>query len=202
MRSKVFWFAVLAAAVTLAVAGCTESVPGRARGSTAPASSTTGGAAITVATMHVTLPEGMHYTKTSSGDSLDGCLTAHSVTCAARMLDLRAASGDPQFDAPSASRPYGWYTGSGAPRCVTPSTPPGAGPAATGSTVVQRGFAPIGPKTADYARWHVTCTDPAQDSEIRMWWLPVSKILVLEYASTPALDQQIDRILAGATFDQ
>jgi hypothetical protein len=200
VRSKVVWAAALAAIVALTAAGCTTSVTGQAAGSASTSNSATpSGSAITVATMHVTLPQGVRYTETSSDGSLDGCLSAGSVVCEARMLDLRAASADPNvpFSAPSTSRPYGWYTGTDVPRCMTPA---GAGTEATGSKVLDQGYTPIGPKKASYARWEVTCSDPAQNNQVRVWWLPTSKILVTEYASTPALDTQVDQILAAATF--
>lgn len=201
MRSKVVWIAVLAAVVTLTAAGCTTSLTGQASGAAVPSGSPAPGSAITVATMHVTLPQGMRYRETSTNGSLDGCLSSGSVPCEARILDLRAASAGPGFNAPSASRPYGWYTGSDVPHCITPIVAPGTGAQATGSTVLERGFAPIGPKKAEYARWQVTCADAAQDNQVRVWWLPTSKILVTEYASTPALDARIDQLLASATFD-
>lgn len=210
VRSKGVWCAAVAVAVALTAGACSKSVtgspmpvlPGQGGQAAAPAGSTAPGAAVTVATMHVTLPAGARYTRTSSDGPLDGCVSVGSVTCEARMLDLRAASGSPdaQFNEPSSSRPYGWYTGTDVPQCVTPTAGPGAGARATGSTVVEHGFAPIGPKKAEYARWQVTCADSAQDSQVRMWWLPTSKILVVEYASTPALDAQIEQMLAGATF--
>lgn len=210
MRSKVVWCAALAVTVAFTAAACSKPVTGRPmpaasdQGSQAgtPSGSTAPGSAVTVATMHVTLPAGARYTETSSDGSLDGCVSVGSVACEARLLDLRAASSDPNapFNAPSASRPYGWYTGTDVPQCITPNTAPGAGAQATGSTVLEHGFAPIGPKKAEYARWQVTCADAAQNNQVRMWWLPTSKILVVEYASTPALDAQLDQMLAGATF--
>ncbi|GAB2997511.1 hypothetical protein LWP59_19320 [Amycolatopsis acidiphila] len=211
MRSKVVWCAALAVVVALTAAACSRSVTGTpsaagsgdsSQAALPPGSTASGSTAVTVATMHVTLPQGARYTETSADGSLDGCVSAGSAACEARMLDLRAASADPnaQFNAPSTSRPYGWYTGTDVPQCITPSTGPGAGTQATGSTVLEHGFAPIGPKKAEYARWQVTCANGAQDNQVRMWWLPTSKILVVEYASTPALDAQLDQMLAAATF--
>ncbi|MTD56423.1 hypothetical protein [Amycolatopsis pithecellobii] len=197
MRSKVAWCAALAVLGAVTATSCSTAVPGHPHG--APSGSTsTRGSAITVGTMHVTLLDGMRYTEAASPGGLDGCVSATSVPCVAQLRDLRTASAGPQFTAPSGNRPYGWQTGTDAPRCVTPMAIPGA--AATGSSVVERGFAPIGPKKAEYARFQVTCEDPAQNSEVRMWWLPTSKILVVEYASTPVLDAQLDQVLATATF--
>ncbi|WP_245782847.1 hypothetical protein [Amycolatopsis sacchari] len=219
VRSRSVWGVLLTGIVALAVAGCTEAVKGQpfaagtSSSSAAPSSSRSAapssssassapGGTVTVATMTVTLPQGMRYTGASSGGALDGCVSDGSAQCVARMLDLRAAANDPNapFNAPSVNRPYGWYTGTDVPQCITPSAPPGSGPEATGSTVIESGLAPIGPKKAEYARWQVTCADATQNNQVRMWWLPTSKILVTEYAASPDLDARIDAILAGATF--
>lgn len=194
------WGVVLAGCVAVTAAGCTKAVAGQpfAGPSAAPAPSQSPSAAapsptgssVTVATMHVTLQQGMQYTS-------DGCVSDGSAVCVARMQDLRSASAEPGFTAPSAKRPYGWSTGTDAPQCVTPSGP---GSPATGSTVVESGYAPIGSKKAEYARWQVTCTDATQNGQVRMWWLPTSKILVTEYGSSPDLDARIDAVLATATF--
>ncbi|WP_236792507.1 hypothetical protein [Amycolatopsis sp. GM8] len=195
MRSKVIWCALAVVGLT----ACSTPVSGHPHGATSPSgSNTTPGSAITVGTMRVTLLDGMRYTQTGSSGALDGCVSATSIPCAAQMLDLRSASAGGQFNTPSTARQYGWYTGTDVPPCITPIATPGA--PATGSTVVEHGFAPIGAKKAEYGRFQVTCTDPAQDSQVRMWWLPTSKILVVEYASTPALDGQVDQVLASATF--
>lgn len=205
MRSSSLRWAVLAGAVALTAAACTTSTAGQA--SPAPRTATTTAAAagqrITVGTMHLTLPQGAEYTAHSPDGLLDGCFKSGTVVCAARLLDLRAVASEPgaPYLEPDANRPFGWSTGTDVPQCITAASPPGEAAEATGSTLLESGFAPVGPKKAEYARWQVSCKDETQNNQVRMWWLPSSKILTVEYGAFPGWDKQMDALLAGATFD-
>ncbi|MEU5258132.1 hypothetical protein [Amycolatopsis sp. NPDC021455] len=188
-----FRHCVLAVAVALSAAACTS--PAEPAQPAKPA-----GPQIVVGTMRVTLPAGATYTQHSQDGLLDGCVAEGTAVCEARLLDLRTSNPDAPINPPSTKRPFGWYTGTDAPTCITPASPPGQAAVATGSTLLESGFAPIGPKKAEYSRWKVTCENSAQNNQVRMWWLPTSKILVLEYGSFPGLDAKLDTLLAGATF--
>jgi hypothetical protein len=65
------------------------------------------------------------------------------------------------------------------------------------------GFAKVGPKTAHYRAWRVTCVSsdgnqPAGKPYVqRVWYLPKSQILVVDEWSTPGLAEA----LAAARFD-
>ncbi|WIV57286.1 hypothetical protein [Amycolatopsis nalaikhensis] len=194
----IFRRSVLAVAVVLGAAACSTSTAGQAQ----PVPTSAAGPQIAVGTMRVTLPLGAEYTEHSQDGLLDGCISEGTVVCEARLLDLRETTSDPNapFNVPSAKRPFGWYTGTDVPLCITPAAPPGAGAEATGSTLLESGFAPVGPKKAEYGRWQVTCADSAQNSQVRMWWLPTSKILVVQYGAFPGWDAKMDNLLAGATF--
>lgn len=186
---------VLAVAVTLSAAACsTPAGP-------PPGPSPMNGPKTTVGALHLPLPAGATYTEHSQDGLLDGCVTEGTVVCEARLLDLRTAS-DPNtpINLPSTKRPFGWYTGTDLPTCITPASPPGKASGATGSTLLDSGFAPIGPKKAEYGRWQVTCEKSAQNNQVRMWWLPLSRVLVVQYGSFPGWDAKMDTILAGATF--
>jgi hypothetical protein len=63
------------------------------------------------------------------------------------------------------------------------------------------GFARVGAKRAVYRQWVVPCLDagtlkPATSYRQRVWYLPSSRILVVDEWSTPRLDE----VLAAATF--
>jgi hypothetical protein len=191
---------ILAVAVALSAAACSTSTGGQAQ--PVPTVATAAGPQVVVGTMHVALPVGAKYTAHSDDGLLDGCIGEGAVVCGARLLDLREATSDPNapINLPSAKRPFGWYTGTDVPTCITASSPPGDAAVATGSNLLESGFAPVGSKKAEYGRWQVTCSDATQNNQVRMWWLPTSKILVVEYGSAPGWDTKIDALLAGATF--
>ncbi|MFJ9785364.1 hypothetical protein ACIRSS_37730 [Amycolatopsis sp. NPDC101161] len=195
-----FRHSVLALAVVLSAAACSTSTAGQAQ--PVPTVTKAAGPQVVVGTMHVTLPPGAKYTQASADGLLDGCLAEGTVVCEARLLDLHEATADPNapINLPSAKRPFGWYTGTDVPTCITPASPPGQAAEATGSNLVESGFKPIGPKTAEYGRWEVTCKDETQNNQVRMWWLPTSKILVVQYGAFEGWNEKMDALLAGATF--
>ncbi|MEV6443407.1 hypothetical protein [Amycolatopsis sp. NPDC051716] len=185
---------VLVAAVILSAAAC--STPGEHP----PAPSTPSGPRATVGSLHLTLPAGATYTEHSPDGLLDGCVAEGAVACEARVVNLRKPDSDAPINLPSTKRPFGWYTGTDLPTCITPASPPGKATGATGSTLMDSGFAPVGPKNAEYGRWKVTCENSAQNNQVRMWWLPTSRILIVQYGSFPGWDAKMDALLAGATF--
>ncbi len=197
MRSR---FILAAVAVVLSAAACSSTTGGQAQ--PVPTVTKVAGPQIVVATMHVALPVGTRYTDKSEDGLLDGCVAEGGAVCHARLLDLREATSDPNapINLPSAKRPFGWYTGTDVPTCITATSPPGDAAVATGSDLLDSGFKPIGPKKAEYGEWQVTCQDATQNNKVRMWWLPTSKILVVEYGATADWDAKMDTMLAAATF--
>nr|WP_225957121.1 hypothetical protein [Amycolatopsis lexingtonensis] len=184
----------------MSAAACSTSTAGQAQ--PVPTVTAAAGPQAVVGTMRVTLPVGATYTEHSQDGLLDGCVAEGTTVCEARLLDLREATSDPNapINLPSAKRPFGWYTGTDVPTCITAASPPGEAAEATGSNLLESGFKPIGPKKAEYGRWAVTCKDETQNNQVRMWWLPTSKILVVQYGAFPGWDQKMDTLLAGATF--
>jgi hypothetical protein len=202
VRSRSFRHSVLAVVVALGAAACSASTAGQAQPVPTVTAAGPSGDRIDVGTLHVTLPEGAKYTAHSQDGLLDGCLTEGTVICEARLLDLREATSDPNapINLPSAKRPFGWYTGTDVPTCITAASPPGQASVATGSNLLESGFKPVGTKKAEYGRWQVSCEDATQDNQVRMWWLPASKILVVEYGAFEGWDAKMDTLLTGATF--
>ena len=182
---------VLVVAITLGVAAC--STPA----ANPPAPS---GPQATVGALHLTLPAGATYTGHSPDGLLDGCIAEGAAVCEARVLDLRTADPGAPINPPSTKRPFGWYTGTDLPTCITPASPPGKASGAKSSKLLDSGFAPIGPKKAEYGRWQVTCENSAQNNQLRSWWLRTSRILIVQYGSFPGWDAKMDNLLAGATF--
>jgi hypothetical protein len=133
---------------------------------------------------------------TKDGDYL--CLTLVNDTgCSLEVIDIgatRAAGGSVAGPAPGA--PNGWWWGSDVPSCGSGSD---GGPVAV-STVVEKGFKRVGPKNAAYAHWTVTCQNPDQNFDPRMWWLPTSKIAFREHDSVAGAAAAVDKLLDGVTF--
>jgi hypothetical protein len=130
------------------------------------------------------------------GDYL--CLTlADDTGCSLEVIDIGATkrSGG-SVSEPAPGEPDGWWWGSGDPSCGAGGN---AGPVAR-STVVDSGFRKVGPKTAAYAHWQVSCQNSDLDFDPRLWWLPTSKIAFREHSTAGGADQAVDRILAGVTF--
>jgi hypothetical protein len=65
------------------------------------------------------------------------------------------------------------------------------------SRLVRKDFAPVGPKTAYYREWRVTCVAKSGNRAVgtpyvqRIWYLPKSKILVVDEYSTPGLAEAL-----------
>lgn len=207
--------AAATATVALAVAGCgAGQIPGHgalaadatapgggqpgpsaSAGTTpAPGGSTVSGQSATIGKATIPLTG---VTKASKdGDYL--CLTlANDTGCSLEVIDIGATrrSGGSVSD-PAPGAPNGWWWGSDAPSCGDGGN---AGPVAR-STVVDKGFRKVGPKTAAYAHWQVSCQNADQDFDPRLWWLPTSKIAFREHSTADGADQAVDRILAGVTF--
>ncbi|MEU4673520.1 hypothetical protein AB0F91_37595 [Amycolatopsis sp. NPDC023774] len=150
--------------------------------------------------MTVTLPTGTQYAVESRDPGHEACLQSATFACAGKILDLRQAAAEGMINLPSPTRAFGRYPGTDVPTCVGPSADPGAASEATGGAVLEHGFASVGPKKAEYARFQETCKDPAQNNQVRMWWLPTSKLLIFEHAGTPAQDAAFDGMVASARF--
>jgi hypothetical protein len=105
---------------------------------------------------------------TRDGDHL--CLTlAGDTGCSLEVIDIGATrAGGGSVSDPAPGEPNGWWWDSGAPSCGSG----GAVSAVTRSTVVEKGFRKVGSKNAAYAYWQVTCQNPDQNLDPRLWWLP------------------------------
>jgi serine/threonine protein kinase len=69
----------------------------------------------------------------------------------------------------------------------------------TSSAIVERGYRPVGSKTADYRRWQASCAN-GSSYHPRVWWLPVTKLSIETFAMPPSLDATVDRIAASFDF--
>jgi hypothetical protein len=214
--NRVLW-AAATATVALALAGCgAGQIPGHgtpvanattpAAGAPAPSAGAgttpapgSSGTAVSGASATVgkaTIPLAGVTKASKDGDYL--CVTlADDTGCSLEVIDIGATrrSGGSVSD-PAPGQPNGWWWGSGAPSCGTgESTDPIAR-----STVVDKGFRKVGPKTALYAHWQVNCQNADLDFGPRLWWLPTSKIAFREHSTAAGADAAVDRILAGVTF--
>lgn len=209
---------LVAAVLALGLAGCASTTAGTgtpatgitagAGSPTAPAASgsagTGGGAATPVPTTtagvvafgSVRMPLTSGTRATVDGEYL--CVTLLNDTgCSLEVLDvgrLRAAGGSVSTPAPGAE--FGWWWGSDVPTCGDADD---ASPVRK-STVVEKGFKKIGPKTAQYGSWLVSCENSDQDFDPRLWWLPTSQLAFRERTTVAGTAAAVDTLLAGVTF--
>jgi hypothetical protein len=211
--------AAAAAAVALALSGCGSTIlvgqgevaadvtgPGDSgapdgsaapEGSTpAPTASTAAGDGKTVRLGRVTIPLTGVANATKDGDYL--CLTLVNDTgCSLEVIDIaatRAAGGSVSNPAPG--EPDGWWWGSDVPSCGSGSD---SSPV-TVSKVVEKGFKPVGSKTAAYASYLVSCQNSDQDFDPRVWWLPTSQVAFRQHDTVAGAGAAVDKVLAGVTF--
>jgi hypothetical protein len=204
-----------AAVAALALAGCgSPAIPGHGRvdvyatapsgglpapskgaeGTTAAPGTTVSGESVTLG--NATIPLAGVAKTTRQGDYL--CLTlGNDAGCGLEIIDIgatRRAGGSVSNPAPGQDQ--GWWWGSGVATCGSGArTSP-----VTASTVVDKGFKKIGPKTAEYGYWRVTCQDSGLNFDPRLWWLPNSKIAFREHSTAGGAGAAVDQILAGITF--
>jgi hypothetical protein len=156
------------------------------------------GTPVGIGPMRVVLPTGAGYIADQSAD-LGGCVSVTGSACMVRLTDMSLVlQPGAQVNVPSVDRDFGWYIGTDVPSCVLGSSE--AATTATGSKRLETRLAPVGPKRAEYARWRESCADPVLDNDVRMWWLPTSKVLITEYGATPEHDAAVDAMLAAAVF--
>jgi hypothetical protein len=126
------------------------------------------------------------------------CLTAQGDSgCTLEVLDVRAvrAAGG-SVSTPDPGAPTGWWWGSDAPSCGDADS----NVKVARSTVVETGFRKIGPKTAEYGSWQVSCRDSDLDFEPRLWWLPTSQLAFRARSAMAGRGRAVDLLLAGVTF--
>ncbi len=204
-----------AATAALAMAGCGAGgqIPGHGRpeaGATRPAAAgessagaqtpaptptaTVSGAAVTLG--RATIPLTGVTRATRQGDYL--CLTlADDTGCSLEVVDIgatRRSGGSVSIPAPGAQQ--GWWWGSDVASCGNG----GETSPVTASTVVDKGFRKVGPKTAAYGSWRVTCENSDLDFDPRLWWLPTSMIAFRQHSAAAGSAQAVDKLLAAVTF--
>lgn len=170
----------------------TLPVPGD---STGPSGSP-GPAGETVRFGPVSVPVPVGSTAKVDGEYL--CLTLQGDTgCSLEILDVgrtRAAGGS--VSTPEPGKDIGWWWGSDVPSCGDADTYVPV----TKSTVVEKGFKPVGPKNAVYGSWLVSCQNSDLDFGPRLWWLPTSQIAFRNRSTGAGAGEAVDKILAGVTF--
>ena len=164
--------------------------------SAAPTSAAPTASGRTVTLNSVTVPLTGVAKATRDGDYL--CLTLVNDTgCSLEVIDIGATrSGGGSVSTPAPGESAGWWWGSDVPSCGGPND----ASAVTRSSVVEKGFKKVGPKTAQYGSWLVSCQNSDQDFAPRLWWLPSSQIAFREHSTVAGSGAAVDRILAGVTF--
>jgi hypothetical protein len=208
------WCLVLAVALLLAACGGEDPSAGQAAAtsassttlgpttSAAPASSTTG-SSFRFRGMTLTVPDAWKV----DADP-DGATVANGQACfRSDLLDRDVCPGFEVYGPDGIAhgyedRPYRldqpFHPGTDVSAC---RTAPDDG-LERGHTLVKGGFAKVGPKTAHYRAWRVTCvssdgTQPVGKPYVqRIWYLPTSQILVVDEWSTAGLVEA----LAAARF--
>jgi hypothetical protein len=126
------------------------------------------------------------------------CVTVPDDTgCTLEVLDvgeIRSAGGS--VSTPDPGAPNGWWWGSDVPSCGDGGTYVEV----TKSTVVESGFKPLGPRTAEYGKWLVSCRNGDLNFDPRVWWLPTSQLAFRARSTVAGRGAAVDRLLAGVTF--
>lgn len=209
---------LLGVAVATALAGCATSTAGS--GTAAPGV-TGGGAAGSPTTLP--MPSGSGAAPTSAPPAPSGqriqvgtasvpvpagatvkqetnyaCLVlADDDGCSLEVFDIgrtRAAGGSVSNPAPG--DPAGWWWGSDVATCEKGDT----FSAVAKTTVVTKGFKPVGPKNAAYGSWLVTCENADLNFDPQIWWLPASQLVFRQRSTVAGTSEAVAPILAGVTF--
>jgi hypothetical protein len=91
----------------------------------------------------------------------------------------------------------GWYHGTGVAPCpVDPAKGPNGLNAIRGVATGKHSLAPVGDRKADYYEWDASC-DSGYKWHPRAWYLPISKVLVFDYAGR----HRADALMRDATFE-
>lgn len=162
----------------------------------ATASATPAGRTVAFGTVRLALPavwtakvDGTLLCLTVSGD--DGCTLV--------VVDIgriRAEGGSVSTPDPAAE--FGWWYGSDVPNC----DPTGGAyvPVTRSAKVPGPATKPVGPKTALYGSWLVSCQDSDLDFDPRLWWLPTSKLAFVERSTVAGSGEAVDALLRAVRF--
>ncbi len=200
-----------------ASAAASPAPPSPAGGSASPAVAPPGGSATAVPSAavaqrqpgdrielfhgaRVVVPAGWKYDDGNDGGT--ACLDAVTLeACAVRLIDPEAIRRDGgEIAEPDGESDYGWYLGTDVPPCYelaperyerTEADLP-----LVSSRILERGFRPVGSKTALFRRYALTC-EGKQLGTARLWLLPTSRLAVVAldtFGTTPAAE--VDRVVA------
>lgn len=153
----------------------------------------------------VFLPKGWRYD--DAGGSGLACVDAVNLeACSVQLVNPVALERDgAETDAPDPEADYGWWLGTDVPACadVAPEAyDRKAAPAPLlDSRISERGFRPLGDKTAVFRAFTLTCEGKTLGTA-RLWLLPDSKLAVVAldtYGTTPPAE--VDRLVARMDTD-
>ncbi|MDQ3611424.1 MAG: hypothetical protein M4D85_07475 [Actinomycetota bacterium] len=210
---------LLAAALLLTVAGCSGDTGGGVASSPGSTTSQASGEPSTSAApepvaqrrpddaeyvfhgARVLLPKGWLYEDYGGGGI--ACIDAVNLeACSVSLIDPPAVEREGgEIDGPDPDSDFGWYLGTDVPGCsdIDPADYPRdstGDPPLVESRVIERGFRPLGAKTAVFRAYALTCEGEPQGTA-RLWFLPDSELAVVAldtYGTTPV--EEVDRVVA------
>lgn len=129
----------------------------------------------------LTVPAGWVLEDDGAGSA---CLTRTAGECELRLVlpDVVTERGG-AIKAPATDDDLGWYLGTDDPDCRS-------------SRLTRRDLAPIGDKRAEYREWEVDCDD--SPALVRMWWLPQTRLAVVDQSGDPAVRDVLDEVVRTA----
>lgn len=149
----------------------------------------------------VLLPKGWLYE--DYGGSSTACIDATDLdACSVSLIDPPAVEREGgEIDGVDPDSDFGWYLGTDVPGCsaINPKDYPrdsAEDPPLVKSRIVERGFRPLGAKTAVFRAYALTCEGEPQGTA-RLWFLPDSELAVVAldtYGTTPP--REVDRVVA------
>ena len=202
--------AAAAVAVMVLATACTQGAARKVAAGPSPrpsasasrSGSATGPNRVLIGPLSIEMPAG--WKRNNNGDIGHACLepaAAKEQAYGCAGLDAYFDWGDgflPGNEASDFRDSPGWYHGTGVGQCpVDPTKGPQGLNGIRGSAVARRSLAPVGDRKADYYVWSASC-DSGFAWHPRAWYLPVSKVLVFNYAGTP----EADALMRNATFDK
>lgn len=210
---------LLAAALLLTVAGCSSDTGGGVASSPGSTPSQASGEPSTSAApdpaaqrrpddaeyvfhgARVLLPKGWLYE--DYGGSGTACIDATDLdACSVSLINPPAVEREGgEIDGVDPDSDFGWYLGTDVLGCsdINPADYPRDSTADSPlvqSRIIERGFRPLGAKTAVFRAYVLTCEGEPQGTA-RLWFLPDSELAVVAldtYGTTPV--REVDRVVA------
>ena len=182
--------------------GPASSAPTSDPASTGPSGSTAppidpGAEKVTVGNLTIPVPHGYAAKDQTSSYA---CLSSAAISCGLAIYYIGALGKTGAVHAPYTDTAYPWWTGSDVPVCHGAADPDDDFAPITDSKALYDDYAKVGSKRAQFGIWQLTCENSSYDQQLRSWWLPVSKVYLIERYAGEEQSAIIDSVLRSAEW--